>query len=119
MDYHTWEDIERVRRIATDSTAQLVQKHRTKENKQKLGDLALELLKLQALHENGTQEYKDTEKKISEIKSQEFRNFNSKIRGGNEDCPHYWGYRGGNVRSTPMTTRYECTECNARVELDG
>jgi hypothetical protein len=118
MEYRSWEDIERLRRLTTNSTAQLVQKHRTKEDKQKLGDLALELLKLQTLHETDTQEYTEIERKISEIKSHEFRDFKSRIRGGNEDCAHYWGYKGGNVRSDPMTTRYECTECHARVELE-
>ncbi len=115
---HTWEDTERLLKILSDSTKQLIDKHRTPENKRKYADLALELVTAERLGWTDTASYKDAKKKIAELRTQEFRDFNSKIYNGKDDCVHYWMGNGCDSRRTPFIMKYKCTLCDAKVELE-
>lgn len=105
--------------MLSDSTKQLVDKYRTPENKEKFSKLALELVMAERLGWTDTASYKDAKKQIEELRAQEFRDFNSKIRNEKDDCSHYWMGNGCDSRRTPMIMKYKCTLCNARVELEG
>lgn len=114
----TTEDINRMSRSITSTSKDLVVEYRTKENKMKLGSLALELVTMQALHEANTARFREVLRSIDEIKNHEMYLFRNNISGGMDGCDHYWGYSDGSYLDMPIWTRYQCSRCNATVRME-
>lgn len=103
--------------IALYGTADLVSFHRKPEDKEKLKDLALELLTLETIGEKDTFRYQEIRREINQIQNREVDKILYGISGGKYNCLHDWGTDDSYFSSSGYHVIYKCRKCKGRVEL--